>query len=126
MKVLGIRWVGVAAWEYGPMVLFLRDTLGLEVAFEEPATIEFEVGDGDRFQVMGPGDAYFQFFGGNAAGPVPLFEVDDVRQARVELEEAGAEVIGETGRDVEWEWIHVRAPDGNLYEFGSRRIVALE
>lgn len=112
--------MGVAARDYEPMVWFLEETVGLRAVFEEPATVEFEAGE-DRFQVMGPGDAYFDFFGKHASGPVPLFEVDDVRRARRELEEAGVEVIGETARDTEWEWIHVRAPDGNLYEFGSRR-----
>jgi catechol 2,3-dioxygenase-like lactoylglutathione lyase family enzyme len=38
----------------------------------------------------------------------------------LELETAGIEVIGATGRDTEWEWIHFRAPDGNLYELASR------
>ena len=64
---------------------------------------------------------YFEFFRQNTSGPVPLFEVDDVHQARLELESAGALLIGGLGRDIDWEWIHFRAPDGNLYEMGSRR-----
>jgi hypothetical protein len=51
---------------------------------------------------------------------VPLFEVDDVHSARRELEAAGIAIIGATEHDSEWEWIHVRAPDGNLYELASR------
>ena len=35
-------------------------------------------------------------------------------------EAAGIEIIGATEHDSEWEWIHVRAPDGNLYELASR------
>jgi hypothetical protein len=30
-------------------------------------------------------------------------------------------VIGSIERDREWEGLHVRAPDGNLYELASRR-----
>jgi hypothetical protein len=52
---------------------------------------------------------------------VPLFEVDDVHRARLELIEADVEIVGEMGRDNRWEWLHLRAPDGNLYELGSRR-----
>jgi hypothetical protein len=29
--------------------------------------------------------------------------------------------VGDLGRDSRWEWIHFRAPDGNLYELASRR-----
>ncbi|HEX3960784.1 MAG TPA: hypothetical protein VHZ03_29885 [Trebonia sp.] len=29
-------------------------------------------------------------------------------------------MIRPTSRDSQWEWIHVRAPDGNLYELASR------
>ena len=102
------------------MVGFLRDVLGLRVNFEEPTTIEFTTSEGDEVQVMAPGHPYFEFFGEQAYGPVPLFEVDDVHSARRELEAAGVEVVGSTEHDSRWEWIHVRAPDGNLYEFASR------
>ncbi len=70
---------------------------------------------------MAPGDPYFEFFTKNTAGPVPLFEVDDVHQARAELVEVSVEIVGEMGRDSRCEWLHLRAPDGNLYELGSRR-----
>jgi hypothetical protein len=60
-------------------------------------------------------------YGEHATGPVPLFEVDDVHQARQVLEAAGARVIGAPGQDRDWDWIHFLAPDGNLYEMASRR-----
>ena len=69
---------------------------------------------------MAPGDPYFEFFTKNAAGPVPLFEVDDVHRARAELVGVGVEIVGEMGRDSRWEWLHFR-PDGSLYELGCRR-----
>jgi hypothetical protein len=37
------------------MVAFLRDGLGLAVEFEEEATTELSVANGDRVQVFGPG-----------------------------------------------------------------------
>jgi catechol 2,3-dioxygenase-like lactoylglutathione lyase family enzyme len=120
MKVLNVRWVGIRTDRYDEMVGFLRDVLGLRVNFEEPTTIELETTEGDEIQVMAPGDPYYEFFGEHARGPVPLFEVDDVHAARRELEAAGVELIGATERDSTWEWIHVRAPDGNLYELASR------
>jgi catechol 2,3-dioxygenase-like lactoylglutathione lyase family enzyme len=120
MEVRRLCWLGVRTEAYEPMVGFLRDVLGLRVEFEEDTTAELSLPSGDRVQVFGPGDRYFDFFAEQASGPVALFEVDDVRGARDELAAAGVEVIGEIERDRSWEWLHVRAPDGNLYELASR------
>jgi len=120
VKVLNVRWVGIRTDNYREMVGFLRDVLGLTTNFEEPTTVELATTEGDQIQVMAPGDPYYEFFGEHATGPVPLFEVDDVHAARLELEAAGVEIVGEPGRDRNWEWIHFRAPDGNLYELASR------
>jgi catechol 2,3-dioxygenase-like lactoylglutathione lyase family enzyme len=121
MEVRRLCWLGVRADPYEPMVAFLRDVLGLPVELEEEATVELSLPSGDRVQVFGPGHAYFAFFGAHARGPVALFEVDDVRDAREELVAAGIEVVGDIERDAEWEWLSLRAPDGNLYELASRR-----
>jgi catechol 2,3-dioxygenase-like lactoylglutathione lyase family enzyme len=120
MEVRNVRWVGIRTDNYEAMVDFLRNVLGLRVNFEEPTTTEFTTSEGDEVQVMAPGHPYYEFFGNQAQGPVPLFEVDDVLSARREFEAAGVEIVGSTEHDSLWEWIHVRAPDGNLYEFASR------
>jgi len=120
VNVRNVRWVGIQTDRYEATVGFFRDVLGLRTNFEEPTTVEFETSEGDEVQVMAPGDRYYDFFREHAVGPVPLFEVDDVASARRELEAAGVEIIGASERDSNWEWIHVRAPDGNLYEFASR------
>ncbi|HEX5469772.1 MAG TPA: VOC family protein [Gaiellaceae bacterium] len=121
MEVRNVRWVGIHTRRYAEMTAFLRDVLKLSPNFEEPTTVEFSTSEGDEVQVMAPGDPYFDFFEAQATGPVPLFEVDNVHAARRELEEAGVEIVGPAGRDKRWEWIHFRAPDGNLYELASRR-----
>jgi catechol 2,3-dioxygenase-like lactoylglutathione lyase family enzyme len=120
MQIRNIRWVGTATSDYAPMAAFARDVLGMRVSFEEEATTELLTLDGDAFQVFGPGDDYHDFFGRHARGPVPLFEVDDVHEARKELVLAGIEVIGDIAHDSTWEWVHFRAPDGHLYELASR------
>jgi hypothetical protein len=94
MEVRRIRWLGVPTHNYGEMVGFLRDVLRLRLNFDEGTTAEFSTLDDDRVQVMAPGDPYFAFFAEQARGLVPLFEVDDVRAARREFEDAGVEVIG--------------------------------
>jgi hypothetical protein len=120
MEVRNVRWVGIYTHHYGEMVSLLRDTMGLAVNFEEETTVEFKTSEGDEVQVLAPADPYYEFFKEHAAGPVPLFEVDNVHLARSELMDAGIEIVGPVGRDSNWEWIHFRAPDGNLYELASR------
>jgi len=120
MEVRSIRWIGVPTPNYESMVAFVHHVLGLRLNFQEPTTVEFSTSEGDQIQLIAPGDPSYAFFTEHATGPVALFEVDDVHRARDELQEAGVEVIGATARDSQWEWIDFRAPDGNLYELGSR------
>ena len=121
MQVRSIRWVGTATPAYAEMTAFCRDVLGLEIGFSEPMTTEFVTSDGDAFQVMATGHPSAVFFGQHAHGPVPLFEVDDLDVARRELEHAGIEIVGSPASDREWEWLDLRAPDGQLYELAARR-----
>lgn len=121
MEVRNIRWIGTPTDNYHEMVAFLRDVMGLRLNFEDQTTVEFSAWEGDEIQVMAPGDPYYAFFTQHARGPVPLFEVDDVHQALKELEDAHIEVVGPVNHDSRWEWIHFRAPDGNLYELASQR-----
>src|SRR3954466_4280787 len=121
MEVKSIRWVGVATSNYDAMVEFVKSVMGLPASFDDTFTVEFETTEGDAFQLMAPGDPYFDFFSSQAHGPVPLLEVSDLNEAYKELVAAGVEVVGPWGSDNMWEWIHFRAPDGNLYELSSRR-----
>lgn len=120
MQVHNVRWIGTATANYDAMADFARAVLGLRVNFADPTTIEYLTSEGDAFQIMGPGDPYYDFFSRHATGPVPLFEVADVHAARAELDRAGIDVVGPLGRDDNWEWLNFRAPDGHLYELASR------
>ena len=120
MRVIRLAWLGIPTNNYPAMVSFLRDTMGLRVEFGGPATTELSLPNDDRLQVFAPGHPYFAFFQDHSQGLVPLFEVEDAQQAAAELRAAGADVIGNPDSDGNWTWIHVRTPDGNLYEFASR------
>jgi CYTH domain-containing protein len=122
MRVLRLCWLGIPAREYEPMVRLLRDIMGLRVELEEPRTTELSLPSGDRVQVFAPAHPYFTFLGRHEAnGPVALFEVDELRGARAQLAAAGIEIVGAVERDSNWEWVHFRAPDGNLYVVAERR-----
>jgi catechol 2,3-dioxygenase-like lactoylglutathione lyase family enzyme len=77
----------------------------------------------NRRLLFGPGHRYHEFYAEHADGPVVLFEVDDLAEARAELVAAGMELVGPADSDSGWSWVHVRGPDGNLYAFASRRTV---
>jgi hypothetical protein len=117
MRVLRLCWLGISAREYERMVELVRGVLDLKVVFEEPDTIELSTEDDDRIQVFAPGHEYFDF----APAPVVMFEVDDLAGARTELLAAGVDLVGDVGRDGQWEWQHFRAPDGHVYSLGARR-----
>ena len=121
MRVLRLAWLGIPTPRYEAMVPLFRDVMGMRVQFAEETTVELSLPNDDRVQLFAPGHPYFGFFGSHAKGPVPLFEVEDVREARAELAARDIEVIGDIESDASWNWIHVRAPDGNLYELASQR-----
>jgi hypothetical protein len=83
-------------------------------------------GPGEPLQkLIAPGDAVGVNAIFRSARPVrrwaDVVRVDDLTQARRELESAGVDLIGPTERDDQWEWLDVRASDGHLYELGARR-----
>ncbi len=119
MRVKGLVWLGIPADDYAGAARFFTGTLGLEVAFEEAGTTELSAANGDRIQVFGPGHRYFQYYRSRGARMVPLFEVDNLDQARAELARSGAEVLGQPESDGAWAWLTFRAPDGNIYCLGA-------
>ena len=121
MKVKGLVWLGIPADNYAATVRFFTQTLGLEAAFDEANTIELSAENDDRIQLFGPGHRYFEFYRDRGASIVPLFEVDNLNQARDELAQGAAEIIGEPESDGVWTWLTFRAPDGNIYSLGARQ-----
>jgi predicted enzyme related to lactoylglutathione lyase len=120
MRVKGLVWLGIPADDYAGAVRLFTQTLGMDVTFDEAGTMELSAENDDRVQVFGPGHRYFQFYRECGASIVPLFEVDDLGQARAELARSGAEVLGDIESDAVWEWLTFRAPGGNIYSLGAR------
>jgi len=121
MRIKGLVWLGIPADNYGAVVQFFTQTLGFEVAFDDAGTVELTAENDDRVQLFGPGHRYFEFYRSRGASIVPLFEVDDLDQARDELAGGGAEIVGEPESDGVWTWLTFRAPDGNIHSLGARQ-----
>ena len=114
MKAIGLVWLGTRTRNFDETVRFFGDTLGLRKSHEEPDFTVFWLPNGDTVEVFGPGDTGHEHFD---SGPVAGFLVDDVREARADLEAAGITFLSPVQEsDDGAAWSHFRGPDGNVYE----------
>ncbi len=126
MRVRRISFLGVRTANFDAMTAFVRDVLGLAPSHAEADWTIFplESGKRDYFEIYGPGHADERLMTAASDGPIAAFAVDDLLEARAELEAAGTEMIS----DVIWAseafgnpafggfgWFFFRAPDGNVY-----------
>jgi hypothetical protein len=112
VKVRGIVWMGVQTARYDEMAAFLRALIGEPPAMEQPGFSEWSLPNGDLVELFAPGHKEtFQ------AAPVVGFWVTDLEQARRDIEAAGGVVVGGYGpNESGYAAVHIRAPDGNVYE----------
>ncbi|MEE2060342.1 VOC family protein [Rhodococcus artemisiae] len=99
---------------------FASGKLGLTITLDQENAVVFGFPDGSAFEVFKPTDSDHSFF----EHPVPGIIVDNVFEARAELEAKGVEFIGDVHEGVEYSWgtawSHFRAPDGHVYVLISR------
>lgn len=116
MKVHGLVWAGVRTDRFDDTVRFFRDVLGVPLVDAGPDFAVGKLPDSSKLEVFGPSDAEHDHFD---SGPVPEFLVDDVAAAAAELEAAGIELLVEPKAAGGEQWVHFRAPDGNVYGLTS-------
>jgi predicted enzyme related to lactoylglutathione lyase len=112
MNVRGVVWAGVRTARYDETVRFFREVLRVPLVEPRPGFAWSKMADSSQFEVFAEGDPDHQHF---TTGPVPEFLVDDVAEARAELEAAGVELLGPISGTATEGWLHFRAPDGNVY-----------
>ena len=113
MRVKGVVWVGTRTVHFDEMRAFLVEITGVAPRIDEPDFAVLDLESGDRLEVFGAraGEEHFM------VAPVAGFLVDDVPEARAELELRGIEFIGPVhAADDGNRWSHFRAPDGHVYE----------
>ena len=114
MKAKGLVWLGTRTRNFDDTVRFFGETLGMRKSHEDPDFTVFLLPNGDKVEVFGPGDSEHEHFD---TGPVAGFLVDDVREARTDLEASGLTFFGPVHEaDDGGSWSHFRGPDGNVYE----------
>ena len=113
MRIEGLGWLGIRTEKFEETTRFFSGVMGLEETRRERNVAGFVFPDGTELEVWCPEDEFHSFFG---HGPVVGFRVDDVEEARAEMEAAGVEFFGPIQRSGNTAWSHFRGPDGNVYE----------
>ena len=112
MKVKGVVWVGTATDSYDQTVKFFQETMGLTPFHQRDGLSILRLDSGEWVEIFGPGDPHYEEFN---SGPVVEFMVDDLDEARSELEAKGVEFLTENHGWGDYSWTHFRGPDGNIY-----------
>lgn len=119
MAIRGIQWLGTRTENVAGMRSLLVDVLGLEPSVDEDQFVVVPLPNGDLIELFGPDEPEHQHF---TTGPVAGLLVDDLASTAADLRAAGIELLGDTATDPESgaQWLHFRAPDGNVYEITER------
>jgi predicted enzyme related to lactoylglutathione lyase len=114
----GLVWLGVRTSNFDETVKFFKEVLNLRVTKERDGFAVLRLPNDDKVEVFGPQDEDHRFF---ESAPVMGFLVDDIHQARSEMEAGGVEFIGPIHDSEHDSWSHFRGPDWIVYELASRR-----
>lgn len=112
MRVLGYTWAGVRSSDLQAAARFFAEALGLSVSYEGKGLVQFELPSGQLFEVFGSESRFYRLH----TCPVLAFQVEDVRQARMDLAARGVHFETEVEGNESEAWTYFRGPDGYLYE----------
>ena len=122
MKITeGLNWVISCTDNFEQTVAFFRNVMGLAITAEGiPVTdIQFTryaqitLPTGGVLEIVEPAAEVRQLY----TGPIVSFTVDDVGQARRELEQRQIIFVAPIFRTGDgWGWTDFRAPDGHIYQ----------
>jgi hypothetical protein len=117
----GINWVITCTANFEQTVAFFRDIMGLVITAEGiPVTdtqftryAQLAMPMGGVLEIVEPTADVRQVY----TAPIVSFTVDDMLQARRELEDRQIAFVAPIFRTQDgWGWIYFRAPDGNIYQ----------
>ena len=114
MRISGFNWSGVRTNHFEDTIRFFSNDMQLPLNFRDDSrqVAIFCPNPNQVFEIVGPNYEHFERHEFPAIG----FEVDDIRSARQELEQAGTKFISEfTEAEDGTTWTHFRGPDGILY-----------
>lgn len=116
MQVRRIGYLGVRTDRMPEMTAFFRDVLGFQ-AVGEQETVTFSrlpTGEFDYAEVFSTEHDDERMIRNGVDFQI-AFIVDDIDEARAEIEAAGIEILGDVVRGKNVSWFFLRAPDGRVY-----------
>jgi hypothetical protein len=109
-KFKGIVWLGVRTKKFDKVLDFYQNKMSLPVVYEASGFKALELPNGDRIAIFSEeyksedGNDYKHF----STGPVVGFLVDNIEEAKVEMEAEGIEFIRPIGDGDDSKWAHFR------------------
>jgi len=122
-KFKGIVWLGVRTKKFDELSDFYHNKMGLQIIHESPGFKALDLPNGDRIEIFSEeyrsthGNDYSHF----STGPVVGFLVDDIQEAKIEMEAEGIEFMGGISEGSTSKWAHFRGVDDNIYELKQVR-----
>ena len=123
MKIHGISWAGAPTETFASTLDFFENVLGLHLArrMEKIDFAMFRLPSGQVFEIFGPKSKEHNFM----KTPAIAFAVEDIEEAREELEGKGIHFVTEiettpSGKNA---WTYFVGPDGFLYELWQKEQV---
>jgi catechol 2,3-dioxygenase-like lactoylglutathione lyase family enzyme len=120
MNIGSYSWAGAPTDDFDETMRFFEEVLGFHVVVRDDETDfgMFRMPSGQVFEVFGPKSDEHGYLKMPAVG----FDVEDVRQAREELEAQGIEFVTDilTIPSGKVSWTYFVGPDGFLYEIWQR------
>ena len=117
-KFKGIVWLGVRTKKFDKLLDFYQNKMSLPVVHEASGFKALELPNGNRIALISEeyksedSNDYKHF----STGPVVGFLVENIEEAKAEMEAEGIEFIGPIGESDDSKWAHFRGVDGNTYE----------
>lgn len=118
MKINGLSWLGTRTNKFADLCDFYENTMGLIPMTVEEHRRVYRLDDGSAIAVFDEELESHQHF---TTGPVVGLLVDNVEEARANMEAKGVEFLSPVlGTRGESRWSQFRGPDGNVYEIIER------
>ena len=96
------------------MASFLTDVMGLRKTVDVAGFTQLTMENGDRIELFGPDSVEHDMLD---TGPVAGFWVDDLDEARAELQATGTTAVTDIDHAPDGHrWFYFKAPDDNWYE----------
>ena len=115
----GISWAGIPVKDFDGAIGFFRDQLGIPMSYvnDEHQAAHFRLANDDLVEVFGPDNPHAE----HRRHVVVALKVEDINQARIEMERRGVNFLTEI-RSWEGEaWCYFEGPDGLLFEIQSKQ-----